>query len=167
MNLVYIALGSNLGKRSENLKSAIHQLFPEVRILRCSPVYETPPWGYEDQPDFLNQVIEVETDLSPDKLLEQVKSIERKIGRKDSFRYGPRMIDIDILFYNDLIIDSPPLSIPHPRIPDRSFVLVPMADLAPLFTHPVHNRTIEDLLREVDTIGIQYHSPGECSQIDE
>lgn len=167
MSLVYIALGSNLGNRPDNLESAIRHLMPGVRILRCSPVYETPPWGYEDQPEFLNQVIEVETDFSPEELLQHVKGVETKVGREDSFRFGPRLIDIDILFYEDLIINSPPLSIPHPCIPERAFVLVPLADLAPEFRHPGCEEKIEKLLKKVDRDGIHYFSSGECSQMEE
>ena len=98
MHLVYIALGSNLGNRSGNLIAAIQHLEPDVRVKKCSAVYETPPWGYEDQPKFLNQVLEVETDLAPGDLLDHVKKIESDVGREVSFRYGPRSIDIDILF---------------------------------------------------------------------
>ena len=100
MHLVYIALGSNLGNRSGNLIAAIQYLGPEVRVKKCSAVYETPPWGYEDQPKFLNQVLEVETDLAPGDLLDHVKKIESDVGREVSFRYGPRSIDIDILFFD-------------------------------------------------------------------
>lgn len=162
MPIVYLALGSNLGNRSKNLLSAIHYLEPDVRVISCSPVYETPPWGYEDQPKFLNQVIEVETDLAPGDLLANLKKIEDQIGREDSFRYGPRSIDIDILFYDDLVIDTPPLIIPHSRIPERAFVLIPMADLTSDFRHPALGVTIESLLGKVDKKDITYFSGGGC-----
>lgn len=162
MHLVYLALGSNLGNRSENLQSAINYLEPDVLVINCSPVYETPPWGYEDQPKFLNQVIEIKTGLAPGELLEYVKTIENEIGREETFRYGPRSIDIDILFYDDLVINSPPLIIPHARISERAFVLMPMAELDPAFIHPVLGETIERLLRNVDNQGIMYYSPGVC-----
>ena len=162
MHLVYLALGSNLGNRSGNLISAIQFLEPEIRVKTCSPVYETPPWGYEDQPKFLNQVLEVETELAPGALLEHVKNIESDVGREVSFRYGPRSIDIDILFFDDLVIDSPPLCIPHARIPERAFVLVPLAEIAPDYHHPVLGMTVESLLGMVDKKGIQFFSSGGC-----
>jgi 2-amino-4-hydroxy-6-hydroxymethyldihydropteridine diphosphokinase len=162
MPIVYLALGSNLGNRSENLLSAIHSLEPDIRVINCSPVYETPPWGYEDQPKFLNQVIEGETVLAPGDLLAYIKKIEDQIGREETFRYGPRLIDIDILFYDDLVIDTPPLIIPHHRIPERAFVLIPMANLSSDFRHPVLGVTIEHLLGNVDIKDITYFSSGGC-----
>ena len=137
MSLAYLALGSNLGNRAENLQTAISFLGSKSKVLNCSPVYETPPWGYEEQPKFLNQVVRVETDLTPSELLDYVKEIERKIGRKETFRYGPRSIDIDILFYDDLVVNTPPLIIPHAQITERAFVLVPLADIAPDYIHPI------------------------------
>ena len=162
MPIIYLALGSNLGNRSENLLSAIHHLEPDIRVINCSPVYETPPWGYEDQPKFLNQVIEVETLLPPGELLAYIKNIEDQIGREETFRYGPRSIDIDILFYDDLVIDTPPLIIPHTRIPERAFVLIPMANLSSDFRHPALGVTIEHLLGNVDIKDITYFSSGGC-----
>jgi 2-amino-4-hydroxy-6-hydroxymethyldihydropteridine diphosphokinase len=162
MPIIYLALGSNLGNRSENLLSAIHDLEPDIRVINCSPVYETPPWGYEDQPKFLNQVIEGETFLTPGDLLAYIKNIEDQIGREETFRYGPRSIDIDILFYDDLVIDTPPLIIPHTRIPERAFVLIPMANLSSDFRHPALGVTIEHLLGNVDIKDITYFSSGGC-----
>lgn len=164
MHKVFLALGTNLGDRVENLLAAIHALEPEVDVIMCSPVYETPPWGYEDQPKFLNQVIEGETDLDPGELLEYLKGIEKMIGRERTFRYGPRLIDIDILFYDQLVIDSPPLVIPHAQMAERGFVLLPLADLAPEFIHPVSRRTISDLLSNVESDDIQLFSTGDCGE---
>jgi len=166
MHPVYLALGSNLGNRSENLRSAIKNLGKGVKVIKCSQVYETPPWGYEDQPKFLNQVIEVETNLAPSELLEYVKEVEGSIGREKTFRYGPRSIDIDILFYDDMVIDSPPLVIPHARISERAFVLNPLADLAPDFLHPVLGETVLGLLAKVDQENIDIYSSGACCEED-
>lgn len=162
MHVVFIALGSNLGDRQANLQAAILAMVPKVIPLDCSPVYETPPWGYLDQPKFLNQVIKAETDLSPTDLLIYLKAIEVEIGRQETFRYGPRIIDLDILFYDDKIIDSHPLRIPHPRMESRDFVLLPLADLAADMQHPVHGISVAELLNQVDQKGIVRFSPGGC-----
>jgi 2-amino-4-hydroxy-6-hydroxymethyldihydropteridine diphosphokinase len=150
-HIVYIALGTNLGDRLANLRAAIESLPPNVTVLAQSHIYETPPWGYEDQPAFLNMVLKAETMLEPEPLLSYLKQIEEELGREKSVRWGPRLIDLDILFYNDLVVDSSPLVIPHPRLHERGFVLVPMADIAPGFTHPVLARSVEELLAEIDT----------------
>jgi 2-amino-4-hydroxy-6-hydroxymethyldihydropteridine diphosphokinase len=157
---VYIALGTNLGNRLENLKTALKLLLPEVRVIKASPVYETPPWGYLNQADFLNQVIEAETDLTPEELLVYLKGLEAQIGRRASFKYGPRLIDLDILFYEDLILETAHLSIPHPRMHERSFVLVPLADLNPDLLHPKADRTIRELLGSTDQGGIHLFQEG-------
>jgi len=151
---VYLALGTNLGDRLANLEALQEVLPPQVRVLTASPVYETPPWGVLDQPAFLNQVLEAETELSPHELLRFLKRLEIEMGRKSTVRYGPRLIDVDILFYDALVLESDGLVIPHPRLTERAFVLVPMADLAPKFVHPVLGETIEQLLDKVDRIGI-------------
>jgi 2-amino-4-hydroxy-6-hydroxymethyldihydropteridine diphosphokinase len=154
---IYLGLGSNLGDRMGNLRAAVGALEPAVKPLALSPVYETAPWGYEEQDDFLNQVIRGETDLSPDELLKYVKAIERQLGRRPRFRYGPREIDVDILFFDDLHMESYGLNVPHPRIAERAFVLVPLADLAPDLHHPTLEKTVQELLAEVDTTGIRPH----------
>ena len=151
---VFLALGSNLGDRMANLRAALSALAPDVILIAISPVYETPPWGYIDQPSFLNLVAEGETNLPPLALLSHIKSIERELGRIPSFRNGPRQIDIDILFYGDLIYSSPALTIPHPGTAQRAFVLVPLADLAPDLRHPTTGRTIREHLAEVNREGI-------------
>jgi len=155
---VYIALGTNLGERLNNLRAAIEAMGPDIIVLAESHIYETPPWGYEDQPAFLNMVVKAETGLEPEALLRFLKQLEVQLGREQNFRWGPRLIDLDILFYGDLILDTPPLVIPHPRLHERAFVLVPLADVAPNLTHPVFQRSVNDLLVEIDTQGIARHN---------
>ena len=151
---VYIALGTNLGERKANLRAAIESMPPIVKVLAKSHIYETPPWGYEDQPAFLNMVVKAETSLEPESLLKYLKQLEVQLGREQNFRWGPRLIDLDILFYDDLVIDTPPLVIPHPRLHERAFVLVPLADVAPDVVHQVIQRKVSDLLLEIDQQGI-------------
>jgi 2-amino-4-hydroxy-6-hydroxymethyldihydropteridine diphosphokinase len=143
---VYLGLGSNLGDRAGYLRRARENLAPEVNLLRASSVYETPPWGYSDQPAFLNQVVEVQTDLEPEALLAKLKGIESELGRVKNFRYGPRCIDLDILFYVNCVYQSERLTIPHPSLAERAFVLVPMNELAPNFIHPLLHKPISELL---------------------
>jgi 2-amino-4-hydroxy-6-hydroxymethyldihydropteridine diphosphokinase len=157
---VFLALGTNLGDRSANLRAAINALPPAVCILSCSPVYETPPWGYTDQPAFLNQVLAGETGLSPADLLVHLKTLEASLGRIPSFHYGPRKIDIDILFYDDLILETPALILPHPRLHERAFVLVPLADIAPDLRHPRFQKSARELLAEVNRTGVELFQPG-------
>lgn len=152
---IYIALGTNLGERLANLRAAIRTMPPDVNVIEESPVYETPPWGYEDQPAFLNMVIKAETNLQPESLLAYLKQIEAELGREKSVRWGPRLIDLDILFYDDLVLNSPPLVIPHPRLHERAFVLVPLADVAPELVHPVFQQKISEFLSKIDIEGIK------------
>ena len=152
---VYIALGTNLGERLDNLRAAIDALGPDVHVLAKSHVYETPPWGYEDQPAFLNMVVKADTGLEPDVLLKYLKQLEAELGREKSVRWGPRLIDLDILFYDDLVIDTPPLVIPHPRLHERGFVLVPLADVGAEVVHPVLGEFVWELLLKADMSGIE------------
>ena len=163
MHVIYIGLGSNLGERLENLQAAIAALEPEVHPIECSSVYETPPWGYLDQPNFLNQVVMAETELSPEDLLSHLKGIEADLGRQETFQFGPRKIDLDIIFFDDKVIESHPITIPHPRMESRGFVLLPLADLAPNLEHPVLGVTVQELLAQVEVLGIEWFSPGDCS----
>jgi 2-amino-4-hydroxy-6-hydroxymethyldihydropteridine diphosphokinase len=126
-----------------------------VTVLESSPVYETAPWGVTDQPAFLNMVIKGKTRLSPRNLLKHLKLLENRLGRLPSIRYGPRKIDMDILFYADLLFAAPELTLPHPRLHERAFVLVPLADIAPGLVHPVFGKNILQLLAEVDTTGVK------------
>jgi 2-amino-4-hydroxy-6-hydroxymethyldihydropteridine diphosphokinase len=152
---VYLALGSNLGNRLGNLRRALRQLAPQVRLKRCSPVYETAPWGILDQPNFLNMAAEVETALDPQELLALLKRTELELGRISSVRNGPRSIDLDIIFYADRLVNLPELQIPHPRLPGRGFVLAPLADLIPGFIHPGLGLSVAEMLAQADSAGIQ------------
>ena len=153
-HIVYLALGSNMGNRLANLKNAISNLPPQLDVKKKSPVYETPPWGHTDQPMFLNQVVMAKTYMEPENLLGHLKRLETALGREASFENGPRLIDIDILFYDEEIIDTPPLVIPHPRLHQRGFVLVPLNDIAPNLVHPVLGKPISELLLDVDRLNI-------------
>ncbi len=151
---VYLALGSNMGNRLANLKNAISNLPPQMDVKKRSPVYETPPWGYADQPPFLNQCVMAETYLEPESLLGHLKRLESALGREKSFENGPRLIDIDILFYDELILNTPPLVIPHPRLHTRGFVLVPLNDIAPDLVHPVLGKPVSELLLDAERVNI-------------
>ncbi|GAP15403.1 2-amino-4-hydroxy-6-hydroxymethyldihydropteridine diphosphokinase [Longilinea arvoryzae] len=152
---IFLALGTNLGDRVENLRAALEALLAVVEIKRVSPVYETPPWGVTDQPAFLNMVLQAETELDPPGLLRALKDMEVRLGRRPNVRYGPRLIDLDILFYGRQVVELENLSIPHPRLPERAFVLVPLAAVAPDLRHPVLHKTISELLAAVDASEIQ------------
>jgi 2-amino-4-hydroxy-6-hydroxymethyldihydropteridine diphosphokinase len=151
---IFIALGSNLGDRCKNLARAIAAMSEHIEISRRSDIYETPPWGIADQPRFLNQVIQGTTSLTPHQLLNFLKKIEKKLGRVRTVRNGPRVIDLDILLYGKLILDSKRLQIPHPRMHERAFVLVPLADLAPGLIIPGQILTIHQLLQPLTQDGI-------------
>lgn len=153
-HIVYLALGSNLGDRLANLKEAIGALTPQMDVKAKSAVYETPPWGYADQPKFLNQVVRVKTYLEPEQLLKHLKRLEVALGRKESIPNGPRSIDMDILFYDDLVLYSPALVIPHPRLPERAFVLTPLMDLDPELVHPVNKKSVREMLAACSAEGI-------------
>ena len=147
LKTAYLALGSNLGDREHNLKQAIETLArPALELIRASSIYETAPMLLEDQPWFLNQVLEIKTSLFPRQLLHATQDVEHQLGRKRTVANGPRVIDVDILLYGKVIMDSTELTIPHPRMTERRFVLEPLAELAPRLRHPVSKRTMLDLL---------------------
>ena len=154
MHRVYIALGTNMGDRWAHLRRAIEHVRDFIQVDGVSPVYETEPWGGVPQPDFLNAVLTGLTDLAPHPLLARLKEVEWTLGRRPTVRYGPRVIDLDILLYDDLCLDTPDLVIPHPRMHERAFVLVPLADLAPDAWHPCQKQRIRDLAAQVDTSGV-------------
>ncbi len=147
----YLGLGSNLGDRLANLLTALEALHP----MATSSIYETDPWGYTEQDPFLNLVTQIETELSPQALLQHLKHIEQEVGRRATFRYGPREIDIDVLLYDDLLLDEDGLTIPHPRLHERAFMLRPLADLAPDLIVPPGNQSVTELLAALDQSGIR------------
>jgi len=154
---ILLGLGTNLGDRTANLQAVWDALPPQVQPLRASQIYENPPWGFADQPDFLNQVFAAQTRLAPLDLLAHIKHIETRLGRIPTFRNGPRLIDIDILFYGAQILSLPGLSLPHPRLQERAFMLIPLCDLAPDLIHPVLNLSIRQLTARVDPTGVEVY----------
>lgn len=150
MAIVYLSIGSNLGRREDNCLKALKAIEEKgMTIKKKSLLYETEPWGVREQPHFINMAVEIETDLPPNKLLQVVKEIEKGMGRTETYRWGPRIIDIDILLYDDLIYETSDLKIPHPFMHEREFVLRPLSEIAPNKVHPVLNKTISELLQNL------------------
>ena len=153
LQMVYLLLGSNLGNRKEILDKAIKLLSQKVGVVILqSKDYETSPWGVTDQPDFLNLVVSIQTRLKPLQILEITQSIENQLGRIRKEKWGARLIDIDVLFYGNEIIDEPNLKIPHPLLQERDFTLSPLAEIAPDFVHPVLGKTILELREKLISI---------------
>lgn len=150
--IAYIGIGSNLGDKQKHIADAIDMLENTQGIILkvISPIYETKPVGYVEQPDFLNCVAKIRTKLLPDELLEVCMHIENELGRKRTIKWGPRTVDLDILFYGDLVLDSDRLTIPHPLLHERGFVLVPLLDVAPDMLHPKLNVSIRALCEKLN-----------------
>jgi 2-amino-4-hydroxy-6-hydroxymethyldihydropteridine diphosphokinase len=146
MVAVLLGLGSNLGDREDNLRRALTALAGRLTLTAASPVYETAPMYLTDQPAFLNMAVRGETELPADALLAQLKALEKALGRAGGPRFGPRLIDLDILFYGAAVLELPGLTIPHPRLAERAFVLRPLADIAPDWVHPVTGRRVDEML---------------------
>ncbi len=150
MPTAYIGIGSNLGNREENCERAIRLLIEHgITVTKRSSMIETEPWGVREQPKFINMAVEIGTELDPEGLLRILKKIEEEIGRLPTSRWGPRIIDLDILLYDDLIMETPDLVIPHPGMSEREFVLKPLAEIAPEKVHPVLKKSIKSLLMEL------------------
>jgi len=150
---VYLLLGSNLGDRLQIMRAARKLIGMEIgHIVSASSIYETAPWGVLDQPSFLNQVLEVATEMTPEEVLRIILDIEHELGRIRYERWGARVIDIDILYFESLVVDTARLTIPHPRLHERRFTLAPLSEVAPNFIHPILNKNSEQLLAEcIDT----------------
>lgn len=150
-NYAFLLLGTNLGDRVSNLKSAQINIEAIIGVItKSSSLYSTAPWGIANQPDFYNQVVELTTQLNPLEVLRAALSIEEKMGRIRKSKWGPRLIDIDLLFYNDKIINSAELTLPHPGIPNRNFTLQPLVEIAPDYIHPLLNKSLTILLNECE-----------------
>ena len=154
---VFLGTGSNLDDRLANLQKANDALNSIATIDQKSKIYETKPWGFTDQPAFLNQILSATTDLDPFDLLASIKAMENEIGRIPTFRFGPRLIDIDILFFDDLVLDEECLIIPHPYITERALVMVPLHKIAPQLFHPRLQRTIHDLIAGMDVSDVNLY----------
>lgn len=153
MTLVHIALGGNLGDRMANLEAAIAALAPDVAVLERSPIYETDPKYVTDQPRFLNMAVAAETDMGAPALLVFLKGLENRLGRRPGERYGPRPIDLDIIFFADAVVNLPDLVIPHPRLAERAFVLRPLADIASTKVHPVTGLSVGEMADALEDDG--------------
>ncbi|UCG23353.1 MAG: dihydropteroate synthase [Chloroflexota bacterium] len=147
---VYLALGANVGRRRENLQRAVDELGEVLAIETISPLFETEPWGIVDQPDFINLCLAARTNLAPEALLSEAKAIERRLGRQEEQRWGPRLIDIDLIFYGNQVYAGDELTLPHPRFQERAFVLAPLVEIAANYRDPRSGRTVAEIAAEVN-----------------
>ena len=150
-HIAFIGLGSNIGDKVEHCRKAVSSVLAldNHRLLARSSLYRTQPLGYTAQDWFVNGVIKVETDLRAHGLFRSLKALESSLGRRETFRWGPRMIDLDLLFFDDEQIHSEELVVPHPRLHERQFVLIPLAEIEPYLVHPVFKKTLQELLRQL------------------
>ncbi len=150
MTTIYIGIGANLGDREGNCLKALEELEKRgIKVTKKSSRYETEPWGVKDQPRFINMAVEADTDLTPEEVLRVIKEIENYLGRRETLRLGPRVVDLDILLYDELVVDEPELRIPHPHMHKREFVLKPLSEIAPEVIHPLLKKTVREMLSEV------------------
>ncbi len=154
MSQILLSIGTNLGERRRNLQQAVQRLSEGMMVTAVSPVYETEPWGEIDQPAFLNICLAATTVLSPQETLTFIKQIETDLGREPTYRWGPRLIDIDILFFADQIEETGNLTIPHASLAERAFVLAPLAAIAPDWAHPATGQTVAQMLTAVDATDV-------------
>jgi 2-amino-4-hydroxy-6-hydroxymethyldihydropteridine diphosphokinase len=148
---LFILLGTNLGDRNANFETAINEIQMHIGSIKIrSHCYETAAWGITDQPNFLNQILQVETNLSPNKALKIILKIEKKMGRIREQKWGARLIDIDILYFGNKIMDTESLKIPHPFLQERRFTIIPLVEIAPDFIHPIFNKSNKMLLEECE-----------------
>ena len=153
MHIAYLSIGSNIGDRESNITNAVQKIKERgILVYDVSPIYETEPYGVEEQPKFLNAAIKISTKFRPEELLEKLLQIEKELGRERKERWGPRTLDLDILFYDDLILNEKNLIIPHTDMVNREFVLKPLSDIAPEVVHPVCQKTVLELYNELMNI---------------
>lgn len=161
MNIAYLLIGGNLGDRAQNLATAIAKIIPAAngRLMDKSAVYETAAWGNTDQPAFLNQALKIKTTYTPTVLLKKLLAVEKAMGRERKQKNDPRVIDIDIIFFNELVMFSEKLTLPHPFMQDRRFVLTPLQEIAPQMVHPILGKSVTELLRIcTDTLEVKKYS---------
>jgi len=153
MAIAYIGIGSNLGNRQKNCLRAIELLQKkDIIVTKRSSLYETEPWGVKDQPRFINMAVEIDTSLKPKELLKILKNIEKELGREKSSKWGPRIIDLDILLFDDIILNKDNLKIPHPLMHERDFVLRPLCEIAPDIYHPLLKMRMHELMQKIHRI---------------